>query len=167
MSELVKDIQNGELCNEDSNLANACIEAIRFYRAENRLEIVLKTDSILSMDSYLYFTDNVVQALHSSLDLVVHPANAAMDGNLVTKYLDYFHHHQKTVLASKPVLFHPETSSLEFLCKDEEECSRAKSSLELVHSFLERSGFIMHEITCSIKKSETSAIPTINLDFIP
>ena len=61
MSELVKDIQNGELCNEDSNLANACIEAIRFYRAENRLEIVLKTDSILSMDSYLYFTDNVVQ----------------------------------------------------------------------------------------------------------
>lgn len=167
MSELVKDIQNGELCNEDSNLANACIEAIRFYRAENRLEIVLKTDSILSMDSYMYFTDNVVQALHSSLDLVVHPANAAMDGNLVTKYLDYFHHHQKTVLASKPVLFHPETSSLEFLCKDEVECSRAKSSLELVHSFLERSGFTMHEITCSIKKSETSAIPTINLDFIP
>ena len=167
MTEKVKDIQNGKLTNGDTTLADACIEAIRFFRAENRMEIELKTAGLLPVESFQFFTSTIEQTIGSKVDVLVHPENVQLDSTLLSKYLDYFNHVRSNSLTDKPFLFDSEQRSLEFLCIDEEESRRIQPSLITLKEFLEHCGIHLDSISSSIRKTSQSEVPSINLDFIP
>ena len=121
MSELLKDIDHGKLVNEDPVLCEAGIEALRFYRAENRLDIELHVPELLSRNSYEYLSDRISDLTGSSVNILIHADRADCSLAMLSAYLDYFFARHGTMLAGKVFTYDSEKRKIDFLCISQNE----------------------------------------------
>ncbi len=166
MSEQLKDIKNGILVADDEVLENAGIESLRFFRAENRLEITLHTSQILKIESYFAFVGKVRELTNSDVTLLINSDRKDIDLSVVTKYVEYFFstHNGQT---NHVFTYTKESRNLDFKCANDFERNQILSYTSNLVEFLTDAGFPEIEVTCSLTKPQQNDIPEIDLQIIP
>ena len=167
MSELLKDIDHGKLVKDDPILMEAGIEALRFYRAENRLDIDLHVPELLSRNAYEYLTDTISDLTGSSVNVLVHADRVDCSLALISSYLDYFFARHGTMLAGKVFTYDGEKRKLDFLCISQDEADISSSYLPGMQEFLNTIGVGEMQLSCSLQKQVQQEIPDVVLDIIP
>lgn len=167
MSELLKDIDHGKLVNDDPVLCEAGIEGLRFYRAENRLDIDLHVPQLLSCNAYAFLTDTIHELTGSSVNVLVHADHTDCSLPLISSYLDYFFAKHGTMLAGKVFTYDGEKKKLDFLCISQEEADISSSYLPEMQDFLNAIGVGEMHLSCSLQKQMQQEIPDVALNIIP
>lgn len=167
MAEMLKDIAGGAFVQDDAILENAGIQTIRFYRAENRLEIELHTSDLLRFETYNHLITKIQQMIGSKVTLLITADRTFCDLHSMTSYLHYFFAMHDTPNIGKVFQFDHDAHTIVFLCPNQRECKILASYFPELQKYLASCG--MGEITLSseLQKTNTGAVQHVVMDVIP
>lgn len=167
MAELLKEVNHGSLVSDDPVLEEAGIQGLRFYRAENRLDIDLHVSQLIKADSFRRLIENIESLTGSKVSLNISADRSECDLSMLTAYLDYFFSQHGTVLSGKVFTYSRDAHTIDFLCVSQEESEIASSYLPEMHDFLKCCGMGDMHLSCSVQKQSAQAVPNIVMDVIP
>lgn len=167
MSEKLNEIDHGFLVQDDPVLADAGVTNVRFYRAENRVEVVLHTSEILKEESYDRLIHQLQELTGSAITLTIHADSHEADRSCVSSYIDWYCQHCSAVISLSNMTYDKDAGRVSFLCASENERKLVSSYLTPLHDFLETCGLPSLDLSCDVHHAEAEEIKKVDLDIIP
>ncbi|MEE1334212.1 MAG: hypothetical protein U0K47_06425, partial [Erysipelotrichaceae bacterium] len=150
MSEKLNEIDHGFLVQDDPVLADAGVTNVRFYRAENRVEVVLHTSAILKEESYDRLIHQLQELTGSAITLTIHADSHEADRSCVSSYIDWYCQHCSAVISLSNMTYDKDAGRVSFLCASENERKLVSSYLTPLHDFLETCGLPSLDLSCDV-----------------
>ena len=151
-----------------AELADASLEAVRFFRAENRVEMDLHTAAVLSFDAYDYLTETVAALTGSTAELNVHADRSDIEFAELAKYLQKLTSVEECSVLNEAVLrFDTDHHAVSYVFADREASHRAGAALPLIESWLRRIGAQGYRAEFEVAVPKEADIPELPADLIP
>ena len=156
----------GELSvGEYEKLNDAYVSAVRFFRADNRLEIDLECDEILPCASFCALREALKEKTGSDVSLSVKLKNQETGSVELHRYLEdlYVQKPETSVLSRAVLLIEGGDKTIRYLFTDDEEREMASAFVSDVEAMLAKIGLNGWHAMCDIQKIEVPAIKDVHV----
>lgn len=160
----------GSLCNEEhSALSSAKVSSVRFFRADNLLEITLNCDKVLPFADYSAFRSFLQEGTGSSVRLITVSEETEASAVEVHRYLEdlYDRRPETSLLATGVMLVDGGGKSVRFLFADEDSCELASVYVSDAEEMLHQAGMTDTHCLCEIQKVEAPEIKDVPSSVVP
>lgn len=158
----------GELSvGEYEKLNDAYVSAVRFFRADNRLEIDLECDEILPCASFCALREALKEKTGSDVSLSVKLKNQETGSVELHRYLEdlYDRKPETSVLSRAVLLIEGGDKTIRYLFTDDEEREMASAFVSDVEAMLAMIGLSGWHAMCDIQKIEVPAIKDVHVSI--
>ncbi len=153
---------------EQNGLEAAVLQSVRFFRADNSVEISMHVPHVLSCEGYRCVCDRIHTLTGSAVRLIIHADDDTMSFDQVQKYLGLlFEKDEFSLLREGIVQYDTEHRQLRFVFADEDLMQRASASLSGLEEFLRDIGIHNYHAGFEVSMPKETDIPELPLDFIP
>ncbi|MBQ9824393.1 MAG: PolC-type DNA polymerase III [Solobacterium sp.] len=154
---------------KEPGLGEAVIESVRFFRADNRVEVTLHCGKIPSCGEYAVFCELLKEKTGSAVKVTMECDDDTISSVEIRRYLEnlYANQPETSVLSQSVVLVEPEERTVRCLFSDEQACEMSSAYLSPVEEMLASIGLKNYHVLCEMQKVEVPEIKDIPLHVIP
>ena len=165
VNEIASEFQN----EKEPGLGEAVIESVRFFRADNRVEVTLHCGKIPSCGEYAVFCELLKEKTGSAVKVTMECDDDTISSVEIRRYLEnlYANQPETSVLSQSVVLVEPEERTVRCLFSDEQACEMSSAYLSPVEEMLASIGLKNYHVLCEMQKVEVPEIKDIPLHVIP
>ncbi len=165
VNEIASEFQN----EKEPGLGEAVIESVRFFRADNRVEVTLHCGKIPSCGEYAVFCELLKEKTGSAVKVTMECDDDTISSVEIRRYLEnlYANQPETSVLSQSVVLVEPEERTVRCLFSDEQTCEMSSAYLSPVEEMLASIGLKNYHVLCEMQKVEVPEIKDIPLHVIP
>lgn len=133
---------------EDEELKLIAIQAIRFYRSNNLVELELKHDHVLAFDDYLTIIHELEKLTGSNVKLIMDYEDDTVTLNELQKFIDYLKKNNSSLymLENSLVLLSSNTKTISFVFDDENELQKFEDHQDILKKAVLDLGFKNYQI---------------------
>ncbi|MBP3891745.1 MAG: PolC-type DNA polymerase III [Solobacterium sp.] len=165
MSKCLTDVVASPKVKNHARFHEIQVEKAAFYREENRIEMELHSEGILSFNDYALLQEALQKQFGCLVNLHFHVTSQEITQVELSKYLDHFygkHPECKMLSTSLPKLTENE---LQLIFASDEEMDAASACIEKLSHYLNTIGF-SRAIHCHLQESHVDEIPVIDVPVI-
>ena len=154
---------------QNSNINQARITGVRFFRAANRVEISLHADGVPSFDSYVTLREQIEDMTGSDVRLSVETDDPKIDLPELRKYTDDYRDRnpESEPLTGSVYVYDPDHASMSFLFHDEITMEMASAYTDDLSAYLKEIGLGKVNVICSHSKPAETEVRDVVLNIQP
>ena len=160
----------GQLADGTHNvLDEAEILSVRFFRAENLVQIRLRSKCLIPCSEYCFFRAYVTDQTGSRTDLYVSAEDQTATSVELRRYLDWFisENQELSIFRDAVVTLNSAKQTVTYQYADAQTAEKAESNTDDLRKMYTMIGLASYEIHCGVLKQEVSQIRDIPLNVKP
>ena len=169
MTMLLKNIGDGILCGHHEDLQDTEVDAIRFYRGENRVEMDLHSSDLIPFAEYSEICYLIEQATGSHVKISVRCDHSEADNAEIKKYLSYYAKisPEHAILAENVFTYDSKKNTISFLMNSEEDADRASAWTGGIEEYLHQIGFNQIRVLCTVNHPTEEKVREVVMNIVP
>jgi len=169
MGRKLKEFAEGKLSRGIAEFEDTEVEAVRYFRADNRVEIALHNAGPISFNCYNELRARIHDWTHSAVSIEI---NCDHDGISNAELKHYFDDlcecaPEYQMIADTNFVYYEDKNNLDFIFSNEETCERATAYTDGIEKYLAQIGLKDIKVTCSLAKKVKEDIKKVTIDFLP
>jgi DNA polymerase-3 subunit alpha (Gram-positive type) len=169
MNRKLSEFAEGKLSDGIAELKDTDLEAVRFFRQYNRVEIALHNEGPLSFHSYHELQERLHDLTGSSVMIHLDCDHDGISNAELKQYFDDLCQCKAEYqsIADTNFIYEENKNSLDFIFSDQESCERAGAYTEDISDYLDQIGIKGIHVTCSMMKAEHPDIKKVTMEILP
>jgi DNA polymerase-3 subunit alpha (Gram-positive type) len=169
MNRKLSEFAEGKLSEGIAELKDTDLEAVRFFRQENRIEIALHNDGPLSFHSYHELQERLHDMTGSAVMIHLDCDHDGISNAELKQYFDDLCQCKAEYqsIADTNFIYEEKKNSLVFIFSNQEARERADAYTEDISDYLDQIGIKGIHVTCSMMKPEHPDIKKVAMEILP
>ncbi len=145
------------------------LKSVRFFRADNRLELSLKNRNVFPCEDYCSLKDGLKELTGSEIRISVETEDGTVTQHELRKYLDMLIEEdpEYSVMNDGVLIYEGEKGLLRYMFQNDLSRERASMCAEGVKEALEKAGIGIRSVVCEMTEKHQEEIIDVKVPFIP